>query len=439
MSTRLLLTGLTVITMNESREVIENGSIGVEDGKIQFVCEAAAQPRDWQADATYALDGRIAVPGFINTHTHAAMTLLRGYADDMALMEWLSKKIWPFEARLTPDDVYYGTLLACAEMIRSGTTTFADMYMHMDSVAEAVKASGLRALLSRGLIGTSPGAETALSDAVRFCKQWHGEAGGRIMTCLSPHAPYTCPPPFLSKVAAEAKNLGLMIHTHLSETLDEIKQIRQAYGQSPVEYMLERGVFDCPTLAAHCVHLDGNDINILRDRGVAVAHNPGSNMKLASGVAKVVEMRSKGIVVGLGTDGASSNNNLDVLEEARLCSLLQKVTLNDPTAITAEDALAMSTIEGAKALRIHDQVGSLEVGKQADIVVFKTDTPNMVPTFNPISNLIYSANPGNVEYVFVAGRLLLDKGMITAFDENAAMDECRSRAARLAHEAKSNL
>ncbi|MGB4218574.1 MAG: amidohydrolase family protein, partial [Bacillota bacterium] len=193
-----------------------------------------------------------------------------------------------------------------------------------------------------------------------------------------------------------------------------------------------------PTLAAHCVHMDDQDMQILSDHGVAVAHNPGSNMKLASGVSSVAKMREKGIVVGLGTDGASSNNNLDMLEEARLCALLQKVTTGDPTVINANDALQMATIEGAKALRIADKVGSLEPRKQADIVIFGTDSPNMTPEFNPTSNLVYSANAGNIEYVFVAGRLLLDQGKIISFDEQLAIDECRKRSLRLAREAKSN-
>lgn len=438
MSTRILLSGPTIVTLNESKDVIRDGSIGIEDGVIQFVCETSALPRGWQADETYQLTGKIAVPGFINTHTHAAMTLLRGYADDMALMEWLSNKVWPFEDHLTPDDVYYGTLVACAEMIRTGTTTFADMYMHMDAAAEAAKASGLRALLSRGLVYTPQVGDAAVSDAVRFCERWEGEANGRIMTCLSPHAPYTCPPEFLEKIVMHAKSSGLIIHTHLSETRNEIEQIRDTYGQSPVEYMHSHDVFACQTLAAHCVHLDDQDIQILRDHGVAVAHNPGSNMKLASGVSRVAEMRDRGIVIGLGTDGASSNNNLDMLEEARLCALLQKVTLGDPTVITAEDALQMAATEGAKALRIDSKVGSLEPGKQADISIFGTNRPHMTPMFSSVSNLVYSANPGDVEYVFVAGRLLLDKGRITTFDEQLAIDECRKRSARLACEAKSN-
>ncbi|MGB4174706.1 MAG: amidohydrolase [Bacillota bacterium] len=438
MSRRVLLKGLTIVTMNKNNEVIEDGSIAIENGVIQFVCETDAQTQDWQADETYEFTGKIAVPGFINAHTHAAMTLLRGYADDMALMEWLSDKIWPFESHLTPEDVYYGTLLACAEMIRSGTTTFADMYFHMDAAAEATKTSGLRALLSRGLVHTVPGDESAIADAVRFCTQWQGDADGRIMTCLAPHAPYTCPPEFLGKIVSEAKSRGFMIHTHLSETKDEIEQIKRTYGQSPVEYMLSHNVFSCPTLAAHCVHMDDQDMQILSDHGVAVAHNPGSNMKLASGVSSVAKMREKGIVVGLGTDGASSNNNLDMLEEARLCALLQKVTTGDPTVINANDALQMATIEGAKALRIADKVGSLEPRKQADIVIFGTDSPNMTPEFNATSNLVYSANAGNIEYVFVAGRLLLDQGKIISFDEQLAIDECRKRSLRLAREAKSN-
>lgn len=437
MSNRVLLTNLVIITMDQSRTTIPDGSIGIENDTIAFVCKRGDEPQGWHTDATLDLSGRIAIPGLINAHTHAAMTLLRGYADDMALMEWLNDRIWPFEACLTPDDIYFGTLLACAEMIRSGTTTFSDMYMHMDSVAEAVKVSGLRALLCRGLVGAGPDADEVLADAMRFYNRWHHEAHGRIMACLGPHAPYTCPQPFLERVASEAMSSGLMIHTHLSETMDEVKQIREAYGQSPVEYMRRTGLFECPTLAAHCIHLDDEDIRILADHGVAVVHNPGSNMKLGSGIARVVDMRGCGIVVGLGTDGAASNNNLDMIEEARLCSLLEKLTPLKPTAISAEDALAMATIEGAKALRIDDVTGSLEAGKQADIVVFNTSRPHMTPMFSAVSNIVYSANPGDIEYVFVSGQMLLRQGRVIAFDEQQAIEECRNRCVRLAREAKS--
>lgn len=437
MSRRMLLSNAVIVTMDAKKRIIGSGSIGVDNGTIAFVCETGAEPDDWSHAETWDLEGKIVIPGLINAHTHAAMTLLRGYADDMALMEWLEKKIWPFEANLTPDDVYIGTLVACAEMIRSGTTVFADMYFHMDSVAKAVAESGLRAQLSQGLIGTSPSADEALREAVRFSERWQGEATGRISTCLAPHAPYTCPPPFLVKAVDAAASLGLSIHTHISETRDEIAQIARTYGESPVRYMLRNGVFKRPTLAAHCVHLDDEDIEILSDNAVAVAHNPGSNMKLASGVAPVMKMRDRGVVVGLGTDGASSNNNLDLIEEARLAALLHKVVSFDPTAIAAMDALSMATIEGAKALGMQDQIGSLEAGKQADMVVLRTGSPDMVPLFDPVSNIVYSSNPGDVEHVFVRGELLMRNGRILSFDESRAIEEFRSRSERLAREAKS--
>jgi 5-methylthioadenosine/S-adenosylhomocysteine deaminase len=425
--------------MDASRRVIGTGSIGIDNDTIAFVCATGAEPVEWRQAETWDLAGKVVIPGLVNAHTHAAMTFLRGYADDMALMEWLEKKIWPFEAHLTPDDVYTGTLVACAEMIRSGTTVFADMYFHMDDAARAVAESGMRASLSRGLIGTSPSADAdeALREAVQFCERWQGDANGRITTCLAPHAPYTCPPPFLQKVVEAASAHDLSIHTHISETRDEIAQIARTYGESPVKYMMRCGVFKRPTLAAHCVLIDDDDIDILSDNAVAVAHNPGSNMKLASGVAPVIKMRDRGVVVGLGTDGASSNNNLDLIEEARLAALLHKVVLFDPTAIAAMDALAMATIEGAKALRMDDQIGSLETGKQADLVVLWTRRPHMAPLFDPVSNIVYSSNPGDIEHVFVRGEPLMRDGKIVAFDENRAIEEFRSRSERLAREAKS--
>ena len=440
MSRRILLSNAVVVTMDAQRRVFSTGSIGIDNDAIAFVCETGAEPDEWRRCETWDLAGKVVIPGLINTHTHAAMTLLRGYADDMALMEWLEKKVWPFEAHLTPEDVYIGTLVACAEMIRSGTTVFADMYFHMEVVAKAVAESGMRRRVPAACIGTSAStdeSDEALREAVRFCERWQGEANGRITTCLAPHAPYTCPPPFLEKVVDVAAVNNLSIHTHISETKDEIAQIARTYGESPVKYMMRCGVFKRPTLAAHCVHLDDEDIEILADNAVAVAHNPGSNMKLASGVAPVTKMRGRGVAVGLGTDGASSNNNLDMIEEARLAALLHKAVLFDPTAIAAMDALSMATIEGAKALRMDDQLGSLEAGKQADLVVLSTRRPHMAPMFDPVSNIVYSSNPGDIEHVVVRGESVLRDGNIVAFDESRAIEEFRSRSERLAREAKS--
>jgi 5-methylthioadenosine/S-adenosylhomocysteine deaminase len=368
------------------------------------------------------------------------MVLFRGYADDLMLQEWLTTKIFPIEARLTSDDVYWGTLLACAEMIKSGTTAFADMYFFMDEAARAVRESGLRASLSVGMGSSAGGADgpdgfgTVLERGAALCETWNGAAGGRITTMLGPHAPYTCSAPFLSAVSRRAGELGVGVHTHVSETFREADEIRSTCGMSPVEYMESSGLFDVPTLAAHCVAVSDDDINILAKHGVRVAHNPGSNMKLASGVAPVEKMLEAGIAVGLGTDGAASNNNLDIVEEMRLAGLLHKVTRLDPTAVPAHVCLEMATIGGAACLGLADCIGSIEIGKRADIVLLDFKAPHLSPAgiADPVSHLVYAASGADVSAVVVDGCVLMDDRKLITLDECEIMAEVERRAARLA-------
>ncbi len=385
---------------------------------------------------SYPGRGRIALPGLVNAHTHAAMTLLRGYADDLALNEWLTKMIFPAEANITEEDVYFGSLLACAEMIRSGTTCFADMYFFMDATARAVEESGMRASLSVGMgsgEGDAEGGRAKLSAALGFCGRWNGGAEGRITTMLAPHAPYTCSTKFIGDVVREACRSGMGIHTHVSETAREVAQIRAEYGMSPVEHFEALGVFGVPTLAAHCVAVSAGDMDIMASCGVRVVHNPGSNMKLASGVAPVVEMMSRGISVGLGTDGAASNNNLDMIEEMRLVGLLQKVSTGEPTAMPAAECLAMATMGGARCLGLERSIGSLEVDKRADIILVDHDNPHMEPFFEPraTSHMVYAASGSDVSSVIIDGRVVMDERHLTTIDIAALMAEVRRRAARL--------
>lgn len=282
------------------------GDVAVEEGRIVFAGPTGAVPGTFEADETIDATGMVATPGLVNCHTHAAMTLFRGYADDLPLMEWLTRKIWPVENLLTGDDIYWGSLLAGLEMLKSGTTTFADQYFEMDRVAQAVEEIGLRASLCRGLIGVSEHAEKALAEGCEFVRRWHGAAAGRISAMLGPHAPYTCPPAYLKKVVAASEELDVGLHIHLSETRTEIEQIKAEYGCSPIALMEETGLFHRPVLAAHCVHLSEADIKILARRGVGVAHNPQSNMKLASGIAPVVRMLAAGVRVGIGTEDRKS-------------------------------------------------------------------------------------------------------------------------------------
>ena len=383
-------------------------------------------------DGSNVLDGRgkFATPGLVNAHTHASMTLLRSYSDDKSLMDWLQKDIWPVEDKMTRRDIYWGAALAAVEMIRGGTTAFADMYGPcMDEVAKVVDESGLRGSLCRGLISFVDG-DKKLADNVALYKNFHGAANGRVTVMFGPHAIYTCPPDYLRKVAAEASKLGAEIHMHMNETLTEINDSIKNYGKRPFEVVAETGLFDCGTLAAHCVHLSDTEIEIIRRKKIRVAHNPGSNMKLASGIAPVTKLLAAGVTVALGTDGASSNNNLDMLEETRLAALLAKVDTLNPLAVPAAQALQMATDFGARALGLKS-VGRLEVGCKADIVLWDMRGVDWQPNYNPASLLVYSANSSAADTVIVDGKILMQNRELTTLDEQKIIAEFTACANRL--------
>lgn len=435
--TDILIENVTIISpgLEDSDErivVIDEGVIAIDDGKIVYARQLPAPCEFRNAAKRIDGSGLVALPGFVNAHTHAAMTLLRGYADDMVLMEWLQEKIWPIEAHLDSEDVYFGAMLACIEMIRAGVTTFADQYFFMDDTARAVRDAGIRACLSRGLIATSPNSSEPLRENIELCKMWNGEAEGRITTMLGPHAPYTCPVDFLEKVMEVAEELGVGIHIHLSETQGEVEESKAKHcGMSPIELMDSIGLFQFQTLAAHCVHVSREDIEILSAKGVGVAHNPGSNMKIASGIAPVPAMLRAGVRVGLGTDGASSNNNLDLLEEARLAAFLHKLANNDPTVIPAGQALAMATIGGAKAMGMDSDIGSLEPGKKADVILLDVNKPHMYPKHDLTSHVIYSASASDVTTVIIDGKLVMENGVLVDVDEQEILRKAEEKAKAL--------
>ncbi len=407
---------------------VVRADVAIAGTTIETVGAVAA---DWPADRVIDCTDKLVMPGFVNTHTHAAMTLFRSYADDMALMDWLQTKIWPAEAGLTGDDVYWGTMLAIAEMVRGGTTMFADMYFFMDEVAKAVDVSGMRAVLSRGMAGVAPTAQQALTESEAFYRNWHGKAGGRITVMLGPHAPYTCPPDYIKKVIALAGKLGAEIHIHLAETAGEVETCRKEHGLSPIALMADLGLFDFGVLAAHCVHLSAEDIAILKAKKVRVAHNPGSNMKLASGVAPVPALLAAGVPVGLGTDGAASNNNLDMLEEMRLAAFLNKVAGFDPLAVPAAKAVAMATAEGAAVLGMGGVTGEVAPGRKADIAIFDMTAPHWYPRHDRLSLLTYAAAAADVHTVIVDGRVLLDGRRLLTIDEEQVKYEANRRGLRL--------
>ena len=414
--------------LNPAGTIVE-GDIGIENGRILF-CGAA--PSTWQADEKIDCHDKLTTPGLVNAHTHAAMTLFRSYADDMALMDWLQKKIWPAEANLTADDVYWGSQLAIAEMLASGTTAFADMYFFMDQVAKACVETGMRASLSRGLIAADePAQQQRLDENEQLFKDFHGAADGRITVMLGPHAPYTCPPRCMEKVVAIAQRIGAEIHVHLAETKDEVEKCRSIYGKSPVALLDGLGVFDCGTLAAHCVWVSPEDIQLLADKKVRVVHNPSSNLKLASGAAPVSAMLEAGVTVALGTDGATSNNKLDMLEEIRMASFLQKLDRMDPTVLPSHQVLQIAHQGGAAAIGQADSLGRIEPGYKADLAVYATTAPHWCPQHDLASLLTYAASSSDISYTLIDGRVLYRNGEFTTLDMEKVKAEAGARGLRL--------
>ncbi len=402
---------------------ILRGDIAIEDGVIQSV-GPCCDPKDF--DQVYPGGDTLAMPGLINAHNHVSMSLLRGYADDMLLQKWLSV-IFPIEDGLTGEDVYWGAMLSLAEMIRSGTTCFADMYFFMDEVAKAAAESGMRASLS---IGISDGSGLkALERSKNFVRKWQGAAEGRITTMFGPHAPYTCSEGLLREVAAAARELKAPIHMHLAETLTEVNQMQERTGKKPLQLAEEYGLMDGHLLAAHVVYADEEEIALLKRHDVSPVHNPVSNMKLASGIAPVRQMLAAGIPVALGTDGPCSNNNLDMFEEIKLAAIAQKVDSCDATKLPAYQALEMATLNGAKALALPD-LGQLAPGKKADIILLDLDHPHFYPRHDLVSHLVYAAQGSDVRDVFVDGRpLMLDRKLLTLDEEKiyAEVDRCVER------------
>lgn len=406
----------------------EMQNIAVEDNKIVYVGKDV--PADFAADEIVDGKGKLATAGMVNTHGHVSMTLLRSYADDMALMDWLQNKIWPIEDKMNANDIYWGAMLGIVEMLKGGTTCFADMYAFMEDVARACAETGIRANLSRGLIGVAPDKNVKLAENTVLAKNWQGYDNGRIRITYGPHAPYTCPVDYLEKVIAEAAANKAEIQMHLCETKFEVDTVVKEHGMTPIQLMDKLGMFELGTIAAHCVHLTDEDMDIMAAKHVRVAHNPQSNLKLASGIAPVAAMLNKGICVGLGTDGASSNNNLDMLEECRAAAMLHKATTFDPLVVPAKKAWEMATVDGAKTLGFAD-TGLLEAGQQADIVLWDMHKPYWYPRHNKLSQLVYAASSTDADTVFVAGKKVVEAGKLLTFDEEKIYAEAEACTRKL--------
>lgn len=423
-----------IVPMTDQVEPFQ-GALGIDGNVINYVGAVPDEKvMDQYDEVTDGKGCQAILPGLINTHGHAAMSLLRGYADDLPLQEWLEKKMWPLEARFTDEQVRAGTLLSVVEMLKSGTTCFLDMYDHMDVVGEVVLQSGIRASLCRGVIGfgTEELRRSKLKEAVQFALDWRDAGEGRVSTMLAPHAPYTCTPEYISQFIDKANEYDLPLHTHLSETQREVEQNVEEYGDRPVEHLRKLGFFNQRSLVAHAVHLTDEEIDILAEYDVKISHNPGSNLKLGSGIAPIPQMLAKGIRPSLGTDSAASNNNLDLFEEVRLAALLHKGAHEDPELVAATTALQMGTIFGAEGLFLEDKIGTLEVGKQADLILLDLTGAHMHPQHNLVSHIVYSASKADVLDVYIDGKQVVKKGECLTLDEEKIVYEATQAFAAIA-------
>lgn len=431
----LLIKNAQILTMNSNMDLIKNGMIAIRDDKIYYVCDNNVIPPDFSTNNVIDAKGKLVMPGLVNSHNHIAMSLLRNYADDLALEQWLFNRIFPVEDKLTAEDVYWGSMLSIIEMIKSGTTCFADMYSFMQEVAKAVAETGIRANLSRGLI--CPSTDYDINNDVRIKEtrelfnNWNGKENGRIKVYVAPHSVYTCSPSYVQDTVYLAKELKTGIHIHLLETKVEEQDSIKNFGCTSIEHCDKMGMFDVPTIAAHCVHLSDQDLNIMAKKKVNIVHNPGSNLKLGSGIARLPEMLQKGINVALGTDGPASNNNLDMFEEIRLAALISKGFHMNAVLISAAEALRMAVNNGAKALGFQDEIGEIKAGMKADLLIVDTDKENYLPENNIISALAYSSNSHDVDTVIVDGKILMKNRELKTIDEEKVKYMVKEKAKEL--------
>ncbi|RAP44402.1 amidohydrolase family protein [uncultured Methanosphaera sp.] len=407
---------------------IIKGSVLVVDNKIE---EISTNLVDKDADIVINGQNKITMPGLINTHSHVAMTLLRGVGDDQDLQTWLNEYIWPREAKLNEELVYAGSKLAMAEMIKTGTTMFNDMYFYMEETAKAVEESGMRALLGYGMIDLfdEEKRKSELNETKKFIDKCHNTADGRVQVAVAPHAPYTCSEEILKESKKLADTHNLKLHIHVSETKQEVTDLQKERNETPFEYLNNIGLLDENTIVAHGVWTTPEEMKILKEKDVSISHNPSSNMKLASGIAPVNDYIKNGINVGIGTDGVSSNNNLDMFSEMKLTALLQKVNTLDPKVLPAKETFDMATKNGAKALGVNS--GEIKEGKLADIILVNTNVPHMTPVRNPLSNIIYSALGTDVDTVICDGKILMENKELKTINEKKVISDAINAAAEL--------
>lgn len=422
----ILIKNALAIFPEQNKDVIRKTDIYIEKDKITGI---GTEPTGFSADKVIDGKDKLVIPGLINCHTHSYMAFMRNVADDLSFMDWLFGTIDPIEQQMTDEDTYWGACLAIIEMMKSGTTCFNDMMMNICQTTKAIKESGMRAVMSRGLVGSAEDDGGRIDQTyaeMKFC-----EDCDRITFKFGPHAPYTCDEGYFRRVSDEAKKAGIGIHVHLSESIAEIEGTQEKYGYSPIVMADKNGLFDVPCVAAHCVQVSDEDIKIMADKGVSVVTNPASNMKLGNGFAPIQKMLDAGINVCLGTDGAASNNSLNMFHELSLLTLIHKGTGKTPQCVSAAEGFKIATINGAKALCLEDQIGSIEVGKKADLAILDLNNPSLQPINNLLAGLCYSANGSEVDTVIIDGQITMENRKILTMDENLVYSKVNEIIARM--------
>jgi len=425
----ILIKNITIITQNKKREIIKNGALIIENALISAIGKSNQIEKQYNKKAKKIISGNglVAMPGLINTHGHLAMSLLRGYADDMNLEEWWLKHVYPVESKFGRKEVYWGSLLAMIEMIKSGTTCFADFYYYEDEVAQAAQEIGMRGILGCAILDVPTfyykTSASAFKKTESLIKKFNNNP--LIKIALAPHMFQTTSIKTYIKSKKMANNHNLLLFTHASETEQENKFSLKKYKQRPIEVLAKNNILDKKTILAHCCWLNKKEIKILAQSGASVAHCPVSNMKLASGIMPLQEMSKLKINISLGTDGVCSNNNLDMFEEMKITALLHKVNKLDPNIADAQTVLDMATINGAKAFGLEDEIGSLEKGKKADLIILDFEKSHLIPQHNLISHLVYSANGGDVDTVFIDGKMIMENRKIKKINEKKVFDKIK--------------
>ena len=418
-----------LVVINENGiDKIKKASIYIEGDKIVGIYE---EPKEFKVDKKISGENRLVVPGLINCHTHSYMSIFRNVADDLSFDDWLFKTVMPLEEQMDSEEAYWGASLSILEMMKSGTTCFSDMHMHIGQTSKAAKDSGMRAMIGRGLVGNGDDetGRSRLKEARKEIEEF--KDCSRLNFLFSPHAVYTCDEEYLKIISKKAKKENRLVHIHLSESRNEVENSIKRFGCTPVALCERAGVFENKTIAAHCVHLTENDIKILKNNKVSVVTNPASNMKLGNGFAPIPEMLEAGINVCIGTDGAASNNTLNLFHELSLLTLVHKGNKESAECVSAKQAYAIATRNGAKALGLENEIGSIEIGKKADLAILKLDTPSFMPRSNLLAGISYSANGAEVQTVIIDGKITMEDRKVLTMDEEKIYYEITKTCKRL--------